>query len=123
MAEYYSPPPSPSGTPQAAPNSSMALISLISGILGLTFVPFIGSIIAVITGSMARKEIRESSGMLSGEGLATAGLVLGWIGIALGVLGGCIAGLALAVPACLLLFNVSSTQGYNLIIPTLLAIL
>jgi hypothetical protein len=99
----------------------MALISLISGILGLTFVPFIGSIIAVITGSMARKEIRESAGMLAGDGLATAGLVLGWIGVGLTVLGVCIAGLFLAVPACLLFFNVSS-QGFNLIIPTLFAI-
>jgi hypothetical protein len=100
----------------------MAIISLIAGILGLTFIPFLGSIIAVITGMMARKEIRESGGALAGDGLAVAGLVMGWIGVGLGALGVCI-GLAFAIPACLLLFNVSSTQSYNLILPTLLALL
>ena len=70
-------------------NSTMAMISLISGILGLTAVFFLGSIVAVITGSMAKKEIAESNGTLGGEGLATAGQVMGSIGIGLGVCAGC----------------------------------
>jgi len=64
-------------------NSNLAIISLISGILGLTFLPLIGSIIAVITAPMAKKEINESEGMLTGEDMAKVGQILGWVGIVL----------------------------------------
>jgi hypothetical protein len=57
------------------------------GIIGWIFLPIVGAIIAVITGHMARKEIRESNGLLGGEGMATAGLVLGYSNIALGICG------------------------------------
>lgn len=69
------------------------MISLVTGILGLTLFPFIGSVIALITGSMAKKEIEESAGTLGGEGLATAGIIMGWIGVAIGVIGFCIGGI------------------------------
>ena len=39
-------------------DSTLALISMISGIVGWTILPFIGSIVAVITGHLAKKEIR-----------------------------------------------------------------
>jgi hypothetical protein len=115
--------PPPGGPSYAAPpNSSMALVSLISGILGISFIPIVGSIVAVITGSMARKEIRESYGALGGDGLATAGLVLGWIGIGLTVIGLCVGGAFILVPICLALFA-ASTQQSSLILPVLLAAL
>jgi hypothetical protein len=94
--------------PQAKPNSSMAIVSLIAGILGITFFPFLGSIIALITGYMARREIRESGGALGGEGLSTAGLVLGWIGVALGVLGFCVFGGFFLIPLCIGLFSAAN---------------
>jgi len=72
-------------------NSTLAVISLVAGILGLTFVPGIASIVAIITGYMAQKEIRESGGRLEGENLARIGLILGWVAVALGVLGACCA--------------------------------
>ena len=56
--------------------SSMAVIALVSGILGWTLLPLIGSI---VTGHLARKEIRNSGGALEGDGLALTGLILGWI--------------------------------------------
>lgn len=73
------------------PNSNLALISLISGVLGLTFLPFIGSILAVITASMAKKEIRESEGAMGGEEMAKIGQILGWLGIAFLIIGCCCA--------------------------------
>jgi hypothetical protein len=100
----------------------MALISLISGILGLTLIPFIGSVVAVITGPMAKKEIQASNGSLSGDGLATAGIILGWIGIALGVLTACGVGLVFLVPFCALMFGIT-TDSLNSILPGLLAFL
>lgn len=90
------------------PNSTLAVVSLVLGILGLTIVPFLGSIAAVITGGMAKKEIRASRGALSGEGLATAGIVMGWIGIALGVIGFCIAIVAIALPLLLVFLGIST---------------
>jgi hypothetical protein len=114
----------PQGTPYAPapPNSSMAIVSLVAGILGLTFFPFLGSIAAVITGYMARKEIEQSMGALSGAGLATAGLVLGWIGIGLGVLGLCVGGAFIVIPLCLATFAIFN-QGSSLILPVLVALL
>jgi ABC-type antimicrobial peptide transport system permease subunit len=81
----------PEGVPYQQPNSSMAIVSLVAGILGITFFPLLGSIVALITGYSARKEIRESAGTLGGDGMATAGLVMGWIGIGLSLIGVCIA--------------------------------
>ena len=78
-------PPPPNGTP--APTSTLSLTSLIMGIIGWVILPIVGAIIAVITGHLARKEIRESNGLLGGEGMATAGLVLGYSNIALGICG------------------------------------
>ena len=72
--------------PPATPrNSTMALVSLISGIVSWVFLPFIGAIIAVITGHMAKTEIKKSNGMVTGNGMATAGLVLGYIQLGLGI--------------------------------------
>ena len=89
--QQNSPPPAPY-TPPAAPaapgkpTSSMAIISLVAGILGWTLLPFLGSVAAVVTGHMARSEIRRAPERLEGDGLAIAGLVLGYLSIAMAVL-------------------------------------
>ena len=45
----------------------------------------IGSIAAIVLGHMAKKQIKESGGTQTGDGLATAGLVLGYIGVVVGI--------------------------------------
>jgi hypothetical protein len=62
----------------------MAIVSLVLGILGLLLFFGIASIPAVITGHIARKQIKERGE--DGDGMALAGLILGWIGTALVVL-------------------------------------
>ena len=66
--------------------SGLAITSLVCGILGWTLLPLVGSLVAILTGHMARGEIRRANGQIDGDGLAVAGLVLGWISIALMVL-------------------------------------
>ena len=66
--------------------STLAIVSLIAGILGWTLVPFFGSIAAVVCGHMARKEIRLAPDRLEGDGLAITGLVLGYANIAIAIL-------------------------------------
>jgi len=61
--------------------SSLAVVSLIMGIVGWTVFPFLGSLIAIVTGHMARAEIRRQPRALEGDGLAVAGLVLGWLAV------------------------------------------
>jgi len=69
------------------PNHSLAIVSLVLGILGLAAIlPVIGSIGAVVTASMAQRDIRQNPALYGGENLARAGLVLGWIGIGFSVL-------------------------------------
>jgi hypothetical protein len=71
--------------PPAKPNSNMAIVSLVLSILGWTALPGIGAIAGVITGHMAKREINESMGELGGEGLANAGLIIGYVNLALGL--------------------------------------
>ena len=81
-------PVSASFPPASGPRSTstMAIISLIAGVLGWTLLPFVGSIAAIITGHMARGEIKRSNGQIGGDGLAIGGLVLGYVVVALTVL-------------------------------------
>jgi hypothetical protein len=67
--------------------SSLAIISLVSGLLGWTLVPWLGSLVAIVTGHMARAEIRRNPETMEGDGMAVAGLVLGWLMVALTVIG------------------------------------
>lgn len=67
--------------------SSLAVVSLIFGILAYVFLPGVGALVAVICGHSARSEIRRTPpGTIEGDGLALAGLVLGWIQIACAVI-------------------------------------
>ncbi|HVK53167.1 MAG TPA: DUF4190 domain-containing protein [Pseudoxanthomonas sp.] len=67
--------------------STLAVVSLVSGILGWTLLPLIGTIAAIITGHMARGEIRRMPDRLEGDGMALAGLILGWVAVAAWALG------------------------------------
>jgi hypothetical protein len=67
--------------------SSLAIVSLVSGILGWTLLPFVASIVAIITGHMARAEIRRNPETMDGDGLAVGGLVLGWAMVAVSIVG------------------------------------
>jgi hypothetical protein len=67
------------GYAPAPPNNGMAIGSLVSSIVGMVMVPIIGSIIGVVLGHMARKAIRERGE--GGDGMAVAGLVVGYVGL------------------------------------------
>jgi hypothetical protein len=84
----YGPPgygPPAYGAP-APGTEGMAIGSLISGIVGVTLCPLVGSVLALVFGYSARRRIRESGGAVGGDGIATAGVILGYIGIGLVVL-------------------------------------
>lgn len=51
-------------------------------VLGLLWIWFIGSILALIFGYKAKREIDASGGTQTGRGMAVAGIVLGWVGTA-----------------------------------------
>ena len=53
-----------------------------SMVLGIVWLWWIGSILAVIFGHVAIRQINRSNGTESGTGMAIAGLVLGYIGVA-----------------------------------------
>ncbi len=63
---------------QARKTSGMAIASLV---LGVIWIYWLGSILALVFGYLAKKEIRDSNNQLEGNGLATAGIVLGWVGV------------------------------------------
>ena len=85
-------PPPPPFAPQQqvpaaylpAPTNTLAIVSLVSGIVSWVLVPVIGGIVAVVTGHMAKREIRRTGEQ--GDMLATVGLILGYIHLAVVVL-------------------------------------
>ena len=64
--------------------SGLAVASLLMAVLWFAG---IGAVLALVFGYRARREIRDSAGRKTGMGLATAGIVLGWIGIVIVVVG------------------------------------
>lgn len=60
-------------------NSGQAIGSLICGVL---FMFFPAAVAAIVLGHLAQSQIRNSGGRLKGAGMATVGLILGYIGVA-----------------------------------------
>jgi hypothetical protein len=88
MTEPY--PSTPPSSPQES--SGKAVAALVLGILGLTSCGLLG-IVALFLGQQAQEEIAQSGGRLTGKGMADAGVVMGWICVALllvGVLFACL---------------------------------
>ena len=75
----YGPPPVPYvAVPVPARTNGLAIASMVLGILWLYW---IGSILALVFGYVSKKQIDESGGMEGGRGMAVAGIVLGWVGV------------------------------------------
>lgn len=79
-------PPGGFGPPPFNPNpgqqrtSTLAIVALVSGILGLTCCGFLAGLPAIICGFMARGET-ERDPNVSGGGMAIAGIVMGFLSI------------------------------------------
>ena len=79
-------------TPDVPPKTSgLAIASLVCGITAWTILPIVlTAIAAVILGHLAKKEIRAAGGTITGNGMATAGLILGYVNMALFVVAICV---------------------------------
>lgn len=70
----------PYGQTTSAPQTSgYAIASLVCSVASWFLVPFIGGVLGVVFGHIARGEIRRSQGWKSGNGLALSGLIIGYI--------------------------------------------
>jgi hypothetical protein len=74
----YAPPQQPVYVPVAVKTNGLAIAAMVLGILWLYWV---GSVLAVIFGHIALNQINAAGGTQQGRGMAIAGVVLGWIGI------------------------------------------
>ena len=74
--------------PQRSSTSSLAIVSLVFGVLTWVMLPFVGALVAVICGHLARSEIRRApiDQRMEGDGMAIAGLVLGYVQLTFSVL-------------------------------------
>ncbi len=78
---YQQPPQQPYYPPAPTQTSTWAIISLVGGILGWLGFFGIGGLVAIICGHVAKNEIKKSGGTVTGGGMATAGLILGYINV------------------------------------------
>jgi hypothetical protein len=67
-------------TPSPAP-AGVNILAIGSLFFGIVWLLGLGSLVAVILGFIARRQIERSEGRQSGRGLATAGVVLGMAGV------------------------------------------
>ena len=65
--------------------STYAILSLAFGLMAWLMAPLLGAIVAVVCGHLARAEIRRAHGAIEGDGMAMAGLILGYLQIALAI--------------------------------------
>ncbi len=56
--------------------------AIASMVLGIVWIYWIGSILAVVFGHISLRQIKQSNGAQTGRGMAIAGLVLGYVGVA-----------------------------------------
>ncbi|TMD09319.1 MAG: DUF4190 domain-containing protein [Chloroflexi bacterium] len=86
MGTEPSAPPPPLMPPTAPvatgrPTNTLAIVSLVAGVASYIGFFGIGAIVAIITGHMARRQIKQTGE--AGDGLAFIGLILGYVHLAL----------------------------------------
>jgi hypothetical protein len=79
-------PVQPGYAPVFVPATKTNGFSIASLVLGILWIYWIGSILALVFGYVAKSQIDRSGGLQSGRGMAIAGIVLGWIGVAVLIL-------------------------------------
>ena len=93
LQPYSSGPLAPYGGPQpqyvyhqtiTPPKNDLGVWSLVTGILSWILCPVVLGIVAIIMGHASKRAIKE--GQANNSGMATAGLILGWINV--GLIGG-----------------------------------
>jgi hypothetical protein len=82
------PPPAAVAPPQAAsygysPPAKTNGLAIAAMVLGILWLYWLGSILALIFGYVAKNQIDNSRGQEGGRGMAIAGIVLGWVGVAI----------------------------------------
>ena len=86
--QYGAPVPPQGGVPPKT--SGKAIGSLVTGLVGLLTICcgffVVTSIVALVLGFLARKDIRASDGRLKGDGMALTGIITGFVGIAMVIL-------------------------------------
>src|SRR5436853_365072 len=87
MADETPPPPQPAVAQTVPRTPPVAIWSLILAVLSFTCGWLFTAIPAVICGHIARSKIRKSGGTVGGKGIATAGLILGYIALVIGAMG------------------------------------
>jgi hypothetical protein len=73
------------GYAAAPPKNDLGVWALVTGILSYVFCPLVLGIVAIVMGTKSRKAADE--GLANNRGMGTAGLVLGWINVALVLIG------------------------------------
>ena len=81
--------PAAAGRPAAGGGATKSTngLAIASMVLGILWVYWIGSILALIFGYVAKGQIAAAGGTQGGRGMAIAGIVLGWVGIGFLLLG------------------------------------
>src|SRR6266576_4033284 len=97
------PQPVPS-SPTEPPKTTLAITSLVLGILSIACFSIMTGIPAIITGHVARGRAKKEPALHGGEGFALAGLIMGYISIALAVV-------MIPVMAALLLPALAKAKG------------
>lgn len=74
--------------PTYSSTNALAVVSLAFGIAAWCILPMLGAVVAIVCGHLARGEIRRApAGTMEGSGFAIAGLVLGYVQLAIALLG------------------------------------
>ncbi len=79
-------PAQPTPTSSTSPTAPIAIVSLVLAILSFFCGAFLTAIPAIVCGHVAWSAIKKSGGALHGKGIATAGLILGYVAIPIAVL-------------------------------------